>query len=288
MTSDERAFLLAIAAEPSEDTPRLAYADWLDEQEPEVCSRCGGNGRISPDSAGVLVSVWLPQMFQDCPVCGGIGRERCNKVDRAEFIRVQIERENWSKYEPPAEILEIANSSRLYASSAAQLIADKVAESMERAVWLDRRSAELLERYRADWLHVPGTASAYPIGGDVIFARGFPFAVECRMRDVWADDDGLTQWAKAVVKWHPVEEFRIVDKEPHYDGVWHWFRMSLIESYEVMVSSGLDYPLIDVLSGSTEMPGRVSYSSREAACTALARGLAQLARQEVARDAARV
>src|SRR5207248_10529310 len=29
--SDERALLAAICAEPEEDTPRLAYADWLDE-----------------------------------------------------------------------------------------------------------------------------------------------------------------------------------------------------------------------------------------------------------------
>jgi uncharacterized protein (TIGR02996 family) len=31
--SDEAALLSAITAHPDEDTPRLAYADWLDENE---------------------------------------------------------------------------------------------------------------------------------------------------------------------------------------------------------------------------------------------------------------
>src|SRR5205809_7746330 len=34
--SDEDALLSAIAAHPGEDTPRLAYADWLDEHDRHV------------------------------------------------------------------------------------------------------------------------------------------------------------------------------------------------------------------------------------------------------------
>lgn len=33
MSEDERAFLRAICAEPGDDTPRLAFADWLDEHD---------------------------------------------------------------------------------------------------------------------------------------------------------------------------------------------------------------------------------------------------------------
>jgi len=35
MTSDEQAFMTAILAEPDEDTPRLVFADWLDERGTE-------------------------------------------------------------------------------------------------------------------------------------------------------------------------------------------------------------------------------------------------------------
>jgi uncharacterized protein (TIGR02996 family) len=36
MVFDDAALLAAICAEPDDDTPRLAYADWLDEQDRHV------------------------------------------------------------------------------------------------------------------------------------------------------------------------------------------------------------------------------------------------------------
>src|SRR5262245_35217759 len=36
LMSDEEALLAAIAAHPEEDTPRLAYADWLDEHDQPI------------------------------------------------------------------------------------------------------------------------------------------------------------------------------------------------------------------------------------------------------------
>lgn len=45
-TTDESALLAAIAAHPDEDTPRLMYADWLDENDqPEAPSSSGCRSR---------------------------------------------------------------------------------------------------------------------------------------------------------------------------------------------------------------------------------------------------
>jgi uncharacterized protein (TIGR02996 family) len=49
--SDETALLRAIAAHPDEDTPRLAYADWLDEHSPPAPKGRGKKGR-EPTEAG--------------------------------------------------------------------------------------------------------------------------------------------------------------------------------------------------------------------------------------------
>jgi uncharacterized protein (TIGR02996 family) len=82
MCPTERALVAAVCAEPYDDTPRLVYADWLDEQDsPTVlCGRCSSGYRIS-----------------DCPMCGygpdtppgnrtvlDVSRKR-----RAELIRLQ-------------------------------------------------------------------------------------------------------------------------------------------------------------------------------------------------------
>jgi uncharacterized protein (TIGR02996 family) len=37
--SDEAALLNAIIGQPGEDTPRLAYADWLEENEAPISDR---------------------------------------------------------------------------------------------------------------------------------------------------------------------------------------------------------------------------------------------------------
>lgn len=61
--TDGDALLAAILAHPDEDTPRLAYADWLDEN--------GGAQAHSAGRAGSTGAEWA--------------------ADRAEFIRVQVE-----------------------------------------------------------------------------------------------------------------------------------------------------------------------------------------------------
>jgi uncharacterized protein (TIGR02996 family) len=50
--SDETALLRAIAAHPDEDTPRLAYADWLDEHRPPATKRARGKKGRKPAEYG--------------------------------------------------------------------------------------------------------------------------------------------------------------------------------------------------------------------------------------------
>ena len=78
--TNRTALMAAICADPADDTPRLAYADWLEENAGTVkCKECGGSG-------------WE---------AGREGTERCNeclgnegppdgRAARAEFIRTQV------------------------------------------------------------------------------------------------------------------------------------------------------------------------------------------------------
>jgi uncharacterized protein (TIGR02996 family) len=69
MTPDELALLAAVLASPGDDTPRLVYADWLDEHgRPEraevVCPGCEGTGAKGCGCGGTDCGI-------GCPDCGG-------------------------------------------------------------------------------------------------------------------------------------------------------------------------------------------------------------------------
>lgn len=85
LATDERAALLrAICEHPAEDTPRLVYADWLDEHAEETaCGACDFG--------------WLPKtgtpdagMVSRCPACRGTGRVSNGYAARAAHIRWAI------------------------------------------------------------------------------------------------------------------------------------------------------------------------------------------------------
>jgi uncharacterized protein (TIGR02996 family) len=84
VSPEERCFIDAILANPDDDTPRLVYADWLDEREGDVtCPRCLGLSKPYDSLA-------LPKF--GCKECGGCGTVRdTSPALRAEFIRVQCE-----------------------------------------------------------------------------------------------------------------------------------------------------------------------------------------------------
>lgn len=85
--TDEAALLRSILEEPANDTPRLVYADWLEERAgTTICSRCDGHRFIEypePTYSGTSKTT--------CFRCGGTGRIPNGYAERAEFIRVQCE-----------------------------------------------------------------------------------------------------------------------------------------------------------------------------------------------------
>lgn len=89
---DERLLLSAVLAAPEDDTPRLVYADWLEERAggDVECRRCRGSGMIG-GFCGDNVSTPVDYFEDPCPACRGAGRVPDGRAARAEFIRVQCE-----------------------------------------------------------------------------------------------------------------------------------------------------------------------------------------------------
>lgn len=87
---DDAAFLRAIIETPDDDTPRLVYADWLDENAGTV-KVCSGTHR-HPGTMGFNHGVWhdsdpnYPHHHCDAKCWVSDGRR-----ERAEFIRLQCE-----------------------------------------------------------------------------------------------------------------------------------------------------------------------------------------------------
>lgn len=96
-TTDETALLAAIRDNPEDDTPRLVYADWLQENNEAVeCPTCLGTGShaINPYELAARYGAGTATRILDhawCGKCDGSGRIPGGRADRAELIRVQCE-----------------------------------------------------------------------------------------------------------------------------------------------------------------------------------------------------
>jgi uncharacterized protein (TIGR02996 family) len=78
------AFWAAVRNRPDDDTPRLVFADWLDDHAGTMaCPGCKGKGRRTARTPPVTCEV-------DCWDCGGSGRVSNGNAERAELIRVGI------------------------------------------------------------------------------------------------------------------------------------------------------------------------------------------------------
>ena len=78
--NDRLAFVRNILANPADDTPRLVFADWLDEHDRMVqCRKCwtGNEGGA--------------YQYHACRPCSGTNRVSNGNTERAEFIRQQID-----------------------------------------------------------------------------------------------------------------------------------------------------------------------------------------------------
>jgi hypothetical protein len=126
-------FIERICTNKFDDTPRLLFADWLDENARTVtcskCESCSGRGGRSfpPRHMGI----------HRCGVCRGSGRVPNGNAARAEFIRVQCEL---------ARGLVVGVDAAQHVASVKAVGGFNTRESeeiWERYVWLQRREREL-------------------------------------------------------------------------------------------------------------------------------------------------
>ena len=182
MTDTERDLLRAVNAEPGDDAPRLAYADFLDEQ-PDAYRDCPNCNGVPDQKRFMRATDWYrgktgpSTVVTTCPECDGAGfvpddaRKR-----RAEFIRVQIE---LSK--PPTRA-----SAKLAGVVAPHLSADRVRVVTEpgRKALLERE-AELHPTARHEYQF--GCADLIPKGAviddRITFVRGFVGKLMCSAAD---------------------------------------------------------------------------------------------------------
>jgi uncharacterized protein (TIGR02996 family) len=98
--TDEEGLLRAICFSPDEDTPRLAYADWLDEHAlpPRKCDHCNGTPRRQ-FFHGPTSTKWMTvgenagvRVYQ-CLACWGAGEVPDeSRAERAKYIRLAMRR----------------------------------------------------------------------------------------------------------------------------------------------------------------------------------------------------
>lgn len=269
VTTDEAALLTAIEANPGDDTPRLVFADYLDDQA----------GQETPRSEFIRLQCGqLPTVAKTftCPGCFGLGTWRSG-VNFDHMKRCATCKVCWE----PGDLED----------------------------WSNVRQRELLTANRERWERVPcvkcggkgdqgygtgckdcrgtgdmgglsqrlmyanrtvGTEPTYPgfrEPAHVIWERGFPVAMvpslaDCveRIHDGFPDDDGWqpTPWLRTVVRHHRGIEVVPLDQKPVLDeGGFEW------------------YNLPDCLNG----PEKGTYPTRQAAILTLGRAIAKFGRQ---------
>ena len=245
--TDTRSQLLAeVAANPEDDTLRLAFADWLDEQ-PAGRKACpldfcrGGYWRHSGDPH---------TRSTRCHVCGPDGTvPDAADRDRAEFVRLDVERHRrWPDF---ARVCE-ADRPTAYADWRDLAAIEKRLLYIGTAhpVWSRCPCPECVIPYVGatvshgagggrNCLTCDGTGDLFlrdrrledetltedPQPRTVTFSRGFPDSVTCTLAEAFAADGTPTPWALAVVRLTPVVRFRLTDRAPQNSIRYpEWFR----------------------------------------------------------------
>lgn len=224
--NDHDILLRAILANPEDDAPRLAYADWLDENGGEIrcpkckglrfgfCSRCSGEGcSIYGIAANGPCGV-----EKQCDECNGTGRVSNGFAERAEFIRVQCELDKL-----PTEC------DRTFCDG--QLVVCPDCRKRKQLWKIERNWIENNRRKFRDDSGIPladmGLLRQEPLecaGPLFRFRKGLVEEVRCTLAQY------LTHCHEIAAK-HPVTKWILTDKEPtndplgehHRNPEYHWF-----------------------------------------------------------------
>jgi uncharacterized protein (TIGR02996 family) len=210
----ERGLLRTVCEYPDDDTPRLVYADWLEEQAGTVpCKRCDSSSGVIWASDPHDGEKYPVLKEWECPRCRGAGRISDGRAERAKFIRVQCELEPVRSHGHGTE----------KPHRGACVICSLVAH-------LERRERELIHAH-VEWADdvwpVPNH-HWYPIevgflsadaGAELQFRRGFVEEVTCTTQD-WKDH------GPTIVACQPVREAALSDKQPQEYGrrLYGWYR----------------------------------------------------------------
>lgn len=281
MTAQD-AFIRKILAEPADDTPRLVYADWLDEHAGTVpCPICRGPGFNRGGLGGPI----------GCTRCRGELAVSDGSRERAEFIRVQV---------------ELARNEDVIDKHVRRLMA------RQRELWVGCNAA---------WFP-KGTIEAFKIVGDLLqnrygktlgaVRRGFVAEVRCDLATLLGGacgrcgGVGLMRWytahgdndesdcpdckgtgrvegvAKALFLSHPITGVVLTGLSPYHNGAgWCWFDPDRTPPYnDVPANANPPRDVYRLLTGYQSGRSRWrGYNSQLAANKALSRAVVDRCRR---------
>jgi uncharacterized protein (TIGR02996 family) len=218
-TTDRAGFMAKIIAEPEEDTHRLAYADWLDENgEPDRAEFI----RVQCELAGMPTYRHLRIEYG---LADGVSPE-CRlafALRSREDLLLAVNHE-WSR----CECRGCKGTGKVYYADP-RVTAGKLWSGDYCGVC--HGTGDLLRSHRRYERDTPdGTETvSETVTRTVRFRRGFVDEVECRLTEVCREEGAEhvgthhrvwtpTLWAKAVVACLPVTRFRVTDATIHPSG----------------------------------------------------------------------
>jgi uncharacterized protein (TIGR02996 family) len=308
--NDQESFLSAILSSPEDDTPRLVYADWLDEHSGErvPCPRCNGGSIVwsgsqkkggpyeGPKRKHIIEP--LVSALVTCPVCKGTGTilDTAN-AGRAEFIRLQCREKSFPcecvsgsvemQYDCPTCVGN-ARESALLATYGDQWRVGPKCVQCGGDGWMSHRpsghepcptcfgtgdAGGLLREF--EYRSPPSYAGQQYVTASTTpvrlrYARGFPDCVEVPTLAESHYELRPTPWAISVVRHHPVMRFVPLDYEQY-----------------LMTYDGTKYWWRDygIYISNPRLPTAFcptdSYPTRDAAVDALALALARFVRNHL-------
>ena len=186
MSEDERALLNTVIAYPTDDMPRLVYADYLEETATRsMCEACDGTGVIEAGRGRQKV----------CAACT-LGYVSDGRAERAEFIRIQC------------ELSSLGFPGPLSVAVARTVAAGHLVEHDDPAhESLVFRSCELLVQWGESWGDHFGIT---------LWSRGFIDEVRCDVGE-WVGFGGsrAQRIGPALVKCHPVRKVALQGLAPY-------------------------------------------------------------------------